>query len=119
MLAACRNHASKRTVGHEYLDISALDMAWRNALVKVTPASHITFDLSLPKPVDVDSEARHKIYWDTATPLTGQHMVILARNVMRLVASVATVTRMRVQGDVHSHLATTRPRAYRRGAWLY
>ncbi|KAL2129898.1 hypothetical protein VTI74DRAFT_7157 [Chaetomium olivicolor] len=114
MFAACRNLASK-TIRHsngrlgdvislEYLDISALDKAWRHALATLPPTSHITFDLSLPKPVD-DSEAPKKIYWDTVTPPTGQHVAILARNVMRLVASIATATRMRVQGEVHFGLS--------------
>ena len=110
MFAACRNPAPNTTplvngrvsdvVGHECLDISALDKAWRHALANVPPTPHITFDLSLPKPVD-DSQAPPKIYWDTATPPTGQHVAILARNVMRLVASLATVTRVRVQVEVH------------------
>jgi hypothetical protein len=114
MFAACRNPASKTirhrdgrvsdVIGPEYLDISALDKAWRHALAKVSPTSHVTFDLSLPKPVD-GGGAPQKIYWDTATPPTGQHVVILARNVMRLVASIATVTRMRVQGEVHFGLS--------------
>ena len=114
MFAACRNPASKTTrlangrvsdvIGHEYLDISALDKAWRHALANVPPTPHITFDLNLPQPVD-DSEAPPKIYWDTATPPTKQHMAIVTRNVMRLVASLATVTRMRVQGEVHFELS--------------
>ncbi|KAL2020050.1 hypothetical protein VTK56DRAFT_8953 [Thermocarpiscus australiensis] len=62
MFAACRNPASKTirlpngrvsdVIGHEYLDVSALDKAWRHALAKVPPTSHIIFDLSLPRPVD-------------------------------------------------------------------
>lgn len=81
MFAACRNPAQvSDTIGHEYLDVSALDKAWRHALAKVPPISHITFDLSLPKPVG-NSEAPQKIYWDTAAPPTGQHVAILARNV--------------------------------------
>ena len=99
MFAVCRDPT---VIGHEtlYLDISALDKAWRHALANVPPTPHITFDLSLPNPVD-DSQAPLKIYWDTATPPTKQHMAIVTRNVMRLVASLATVTRMRVQGEVH------------------
>jgi hypothetical protein len=115
MFAACRNPASetiRSTSGgisdvpdHEYLDILALDKEWRHAYAKVPPASHITFDLSLPKPAD-DDPAPRRIYWDTATLPTGQKVfIVLARNVMRLVASLATATRMRVQGEVHFELS--------------
>lgn len=114
MFAACRNPASKirrspdgwasHTIGPEFLDISALDKAWRQALARAPPASHITFDLSLPKPVD-DSEAPRKIHWDTTTPLTEQDAAVLSRDVARLVAAIATVTRMRAQGDVHFGLS--------------
>ena len=113
MFAACRvpepktvripNHSINDAASHEYLDISALDKAWRKALVKLPPASHVTFDLSLPKPVD-DSDPPRKIFWETAMPRTGNYAAISARTVMRLVASIATVTRMRAQGDVHFEL---------------
>ncbi|KAK4235850.1 hypothetical protein C8A03DRAFT_46071 [Achaetomium macrosporum] len=114
MFAACRNPAPKtiqrpdgrvrEVIGHEYLDISALDKAWRHALTKAPPASHITFDLRLPKSVG-DTEAVQQIYWDTAMPMDGQHFGISARNVMRLVAAIAIVARVRVQGEVHFGLS--------------
>ncbi|KAH6849676.1 hypothetical protein B0I37DRAFT_369558 [Chaetomium sp. MPI-CAGE-AT-0009] len=84
MFAACRNPASKtihrpdsrvgEVVSHEYLDISALDKAWRHALSKAPPTSHVTFDLRLPKPVG-DGEAVQPICWDTAMPQSGQQLV--------------------------------------------
>lgn len=118
MLAACRNPASRvvpfpdgRTsdaVGHEYLDISALSRAWRAALVQVPPVSRLTFNLSLPKPDNggkgegegEDGNGFQKIYWDTATPARGQHLAVLARDVMQMVNTIATTMRMRGQGDV-------------------
>ncbi|GJC91109.1 hypothetical protein ColLi_13947 [Colletotrichum liriopes] len=63
MLATCRNPSSalsSTTVdsgdgniitasGNEYLNLTALDKAWRKAVGKVLPVSFITFDVSLPK----------------------------------------------------------------------
>ncbi|KAK3297274.1 uncharacterized protein B0H64DRAFT_121808 [Chaetomium fimeti] len=124
MLAACRNPASQTThrpdrgvgelIRHEYLDISALDKAWRHALSKAPPASHVTFDLRLPKPVG-NGEAAQAIYWETAMPPSGQGFGISTRNVMRLMATIAIVARMRVQGDVRFSVSygTVRRRACR------
>jgi hypothetical protein len=112
MLAASSNPASRvvrfpdgraiDSVGHEYLDISAL--------AKVPPISRLTFNLSLPKPESggegedegegEGEDAFQKIYWDTATPEHGQHLAVLACDVMNLVITMATTTRMWVQGDM-------------------
>lgn len=104
MLAACRtpSNAARKFDSHEYLDISALDKAWRHAMVKAPPASHITFDLSLPKSVDDgdDGDAPPRVYWDTALPRDGHHFGVSARNVMRLAVCIATLTRVRAEGDV-------------------
>ncbi|KAL2170766.1 hypothetical protein VTG60DRAFT_4421 [Thermothelomyces hinnuleus] len=98
-------------VGHEYLDITPLDEAWRKALVKAPPASHITFDLRLPRAVggggdgdnhndnDEDcSEAHPGIYWETTVPRRGEQFALPVRNVTRLVTTIAIVARMRAQG---------------------
>jgi hypothetical protein len=113
MFAACRNPAQESThrsddrkaIDHEYLDISALDKAWRHALSKAPPVSQITFDLRLPKPVGDGEAPVQTIYWDTAMPPNGQHFGVSPRSVMRLVATIATVARMRVEGDVHFKLS--------------
>ena len=110
MFLACRNPSPETTnrsdgrkvINHEYLDISALDKAWRDALSRAPPASHITFDLRLPRPPAGDSEAPvQTIYWDTEIPPSGQDFGISTGSVMRLVATIAIVARMRVQGDLH------------------
>ncbi|CAL5868548.1 uncharacterized protein PFLUO_LOCUS2775 [Penicillium psychrofluorescens] len=115
MLAACRNQGShvllslsgpsNEPVGHDYLDISALSKAWRQALSKVPPISRLTFNLSLPKPDSGEGEgerevAFEKVYWETTAPESGKHLAVLARDVMTMVITMATATRMRVQGDV-------------------
>ncbi len=106
IFAACRN---PRAIGYgnrrEYLDITALDKAWRRALANVPPTPHITFDLSLPRPVD-GSQTSPRIYWDTPrTSPSEQHVLISSRCVLRLVASIATLTRIRVQGEVQFGLS--------------
>ncbi|KAI0124311.1 hypothetical protein BJ170DRAFT_638853 [Xylariales sp. AK1849] len=127
MLVACRNPSStvvrfpdgraSDATGHEYLDISALRKAWVQAVGKVLPVSLITFDLSLPQPdgsVEGEGEGEgvaegkgkrfRNVYWDTSTPSHGQHLAVLAPDVMRLAVSIATTTRMRVQGDLRFEL---------------
>lgn len=117
MLAACRKPSScmvpfpdgrpSDAIGDEYLDISPLSRAWRQALAKTLPVPRLTFNLSLPKPGTGDSEgegesddALQRVYWDTATPARGRHLAVAARDVMHLVTTIATTMRMRVQGDV-------------------
>lgn len=120
MLAACRSPASRvvptqddrpsgsigdEFIGDEFLDISALGKAWRQALAKVQPISRLTFNLSLPKPANLGEgegeDAFHKVYWHTSMPADGHHLAVVAPEVMRLVITIATTTRVRLQGDVH------------------
>ncbi|KAL2180650.1 uncharacterized protein P884DRAFT_267386 [Thermothelomyces heterothallicus CBS 202.75] len=91
-------------VGHEYLDITPLDEAWRTALAKAPPASQITFDLRLPRAVGSDGdgdgseEAHSGIYWETTVARRGAQFALPVRNVTRLVTTIAIVARIRAQG---------------------
>ncbi|KAJ5825877.1 hypothetical protein N7474_003015 [Penicillium riverlandense] len=112
MLAACRNPGSRvvrfpdgrasDAVGPEYLDISALSKAWRQALAKVSPISWLTFNLSLPKPESEGEgeDAFQKVYWDTDTPDKGHYLAVVGHDVITLIITIATTTRVRAQGDV-------------------
>ncbi|KZL87275.1 hypothetical protein CI238_10395 [Colletotrichum incanum] len=118
MLAICRNPSSalsSMTIdsgdgnmttapGNEYLNLTALDKAWRKAVGKVLPVSFITFDLSLPKPESsVEKgglDAFQSIHWEVSPPYQSMDPCIMTRDVMRLVITIATTARMRTQGDL-------------------
>ncbi|KAK1976338.1 hypothetical protein LZ30DRAFT_310468 [Colletotrichum cereale] len=118
ILAACRNPLSAFTSltvdsgdgnittapGNEYLDITVLDKAWRKAIGKALPVSFITFDLSLSKPDPRNKpdgrDAFQNIYWDVSPPYGSTGPCILTRDVMRLVITIATTTRMRTPGNL-------------------
>jgi hypothetical protein len=103
MLTACRppNPCSK----YEFLNIQTLSLAWRQAITKIPPISHIIFDLSLPKPPPPSSPSSgeeaefQKIYSDAALP-AGGGPTVLFRDVMMMVVTIATGTRMRAEGKV-------------------
>jgi hypothetical protein len=110
MLTACRNPDSRLirksdgsvcgTSNHEYLDIRPLSLAWRQAVTKVPPISHITFDLTLPRPVEDEKSTSgefQKVYWDTAVPKEGG-LAVGTQDVMTLAITLATGTRMRADG---------------------
>lgn len=117
MLAASRDPSSKivrfpdgrasDSSGPEFLDLSALRKAWGQTVKKLLPLSRIAFDLRLPRPPD-GSEAAFspKLYWDTATPSSPgrHHLALRTPDVMRMAVGLATVTRMRVPGEVRFEL---------------
>lgn len=84
---------------YEGLDIRPLSKAWRGALMKVPPITHLTFDLSLPKEVENTKGSFRKVHWDTDMPRDGG-VAVNAQRVMTLVITIATEIRMRAAGDV-------------------
>jgi len=112
MLAACRDADSRlvrksdgticATSNHEYLNIRPLSKAWRRAVTKVQPISHITFDLTLPKADGGEKSTNdgfQEVYWDTAMPQEGG-IAVHTQDVMTLAITLATGTRMRAQGPL-------------------
>jgi hypothetical protein len=102
MLALCRPQTSSSK--YEFLKIQSLSLAWRQAITKIQPISRIPFDLSLPKPPPPSSPCSdevefQKIYSDAAFPAKGG-LVVLVRDVMLMVVTIATGTRMRAEGKV-------------------
>jgi hypothetical protein len=93
VLDACRDPASR------YLNIQPLSKAWRQALAKVPPFPQLTFDLTLPKEDNRSNGSFQKVHWDISMPKEAG-LGIVARDVMTLVTTIATGTRMRVDGDV-------------------
>ncbi len=98
-LAACRS-PSKNTK-YQYLNIQPLSLKWRQALTNTAPITHLIFDLTLPHPLPPSSSAGgfefQKIYWDTGIPSEGG-LVVLVRDVMTIVNTIATGMRMRADG---------------------
>jgi hypothetical protein len=109
MLEACRNPASQRIYNsdrtsyshgnHEYLNIQPLCKAWRKALMEVPPIPHLTFDLALPKAEETSKDSFQRVYWDVAIPGEGG-LGVLQHDVNSLIITIATVMRMRTEGDV-------------------
>jgi hypothetical protein len=111
-LEACRDPSSRivrnpngsvcGTSNREYLNISQLSKAWRQALLKVPPIADVVFDLILPKEHENSkaSSQFQRIYWDTAMPSEGVSLGIHARDVMTMVVTIATEMRMRVDGNI-------------------
>ena len=109
MLEACRSPGSRlvhKPSGfvrgpskHEYLNIQPLSMAWRQALMKVSPISYLTFDLALPKEDEKSKGKFQKLYWDTAMPEEAS-LGIHTRDIVNLIITIATATRMRAGGDI-------------------
>lgn len=111
-LAACRGsksslfHNSDGSAcgpsNHEYLNIEPLSKIWRQALMKVAPIPYLIFDLSLPKEDEKKKGTPQlpKVHWDTSMPSQGRDLGIHAREVMTMVITIATVTRMRFGGNV-------------------
>ncbi|GIJ99566.1 hypothetical protein Aspvir_001700 [Aspergillus viridinutans] len=109
MLAACRNPGSRvtrRSTGlsggsstREFLDIRPLSKAWRQATMKVPPFSHLIFDLTLPKANEGRNDSFQKVYWDIGMP-QGDTLSVQAGDVMNLVVTIATETRVRAKGNV-------------------
>jgi len=70
--------------------------------MKAPPIPYLTFDLALPK-----EDEKHKglsqfqkVYWDTAMPNQEVSLGVHARDIMTLVITIATETRMRVDGNI-------------------
>jgi len=82
---------------HRYLNLQPLGLQWRQAITKAPPIAHLIFDLSLPKPES--HEEFQKVYWDSGVPNEGG-IAVRIRDVMMLVITLATGTRMRVEGEV-------------------
>lgn len=109
MLEACRDPDSRLVckpngfvcgvANHEYLDIQPLSKAWRQALTKVPPISQLTFDLALPKKDETSKGSFQRVYWGTAMPQE-ESLGVHARDVRILAITIATVMRMRADGDV-------------------
>jgi hypothetical protein len=108
-LAACRNPDSRVTristslsggsSTREFLDIRPLSKAWRKATMKVPPFSHLIFDLTLPKANKGRNDSFQKLYWDVGMP-QGDTLSVQARDVMNMVVTIATETRIRAKGNV-------------------
>ncbi|KAF4211778.1 hypothetical protein CNMCM8980_008686 [Aspergillus fumigatiaffinis] len=109
MLAACRNpdsRVTRRSTGNsgdtstsEFLDIRPLSKAWRQATMNVPPFSHLIFDLTLPKANEARNDSFRKVYWDIGMP-QGDTLSVETRDVMNLVVTIATETRIRAKGNV-------------------
>jgi len=82
---------------HQYVNLQRLSRQWRQAVAEAPPISHLIFDLSLPRP-DCEEDFE-KVYWDTGVPEEGG-IAVKTRDVMTLVITIATETRMRVEGKV-------------------
>ncbi|KAH8892985.1 hypothetical protein GQ53DRAFT_122025 [Thozetella sp. PMI_491] len=114
MLQACRSPSlpTAQSASGSRLDISALSKAWRQALSKVAPLPWIKFDLALPRSYIDDQrdnrtgseskggESSQSIYWDSDTRQRGQDQLIPTRDVMVMIATIATAMRMRASGEV-------------------
>lgn len=83
----------------EYLNLQPLSKSWRNELMKVPPISKLIFDVTLPKKGEKNNGSATKVYWDTAMPQE-DCFGIHTRDVMTLVITIATETRMRTNGGV-------------------
>ncbi|KAH6637255.1 hypothetical protein F5144DRAFT_570051 [Chaetomium tenue] len=110
-LAACYDPPA-RTTHHcgswdQALDISPLAKAWRQALAKAPPASHITFDLRLPgvvlrlpKRVGGGQAPTRMVHWKPNAHGIERALGIPPHTVTQLVVTIATAARMRVPADL-------------------
>jgi hypothetical protein len=99
MLTAC--HPPNTFTEYQYLNIQPLSLEWRQALINITPITHLILDLTLPRPLPPSSSSGElefqKIYWDTGIPSEGG-TAVLTRDVMTMVLTIATGMRMRADG---------------------
>lgn len=104
------------TTNVETLNLDPLAAAWRKAVKEVAPISKITFDITLPQMPREQEEGRQSlIHWDVDPPRRGGFCV-RSPAVMRLVAALATATRMRARGEVSFKLICDRMRLPREAA---
>lgn len=88
------------TTDVETLNLDPLAAAWRKAVKEVASITKITFDITLPQvPREQEEGRQSRIHWETDPPARGgfsaPSMVVL-----RLVAALATATRMWVGGEM-------------------
>lgn len=67
--------------------------------MEVPPIPHLTFDLALPKAEETSKDSFQRVYWDVAIPGEGG-LGVLQHDVNSLIITIATVMRMRTEGDV-------------------
>jgi hypothetical protein len=96
------------TTNVETLNLDPLAAAWRKAVKEVAPTKKITFDITLPQvPREQEEDRQSLIHWDVDPPRRGGFCV-RSPAVMRLVAALATATRMRTGGEVSFKLTCDR-----------
>jgi hypothetical protein len=98
MLKACRNHKSNGS-NYEFLNIQPLSKIWRKELINIPPIPKLIFDLSLPKALAEEDEKINKVCWETTTEEDKNSLGVSSRDVMTLVVTIATETRMRMRSN--------------------
>jgi hypothetical protein len=100
-LEACRIRSDNGllTSENEFLNIQPLSRAWRRAITSVPPFSHLIFDLTLPKETEECKDTFHQVHWDTFIP-EERSLGVPLRDVLNLVRTIATGTKVRASGDV-------------------
>ncbi|KAM3080200.1 hypothetical protein ACMFMF_003609 [Clarireedia jacksonii] len=88
------------TPNREYLNISQLSKAWRQALLAIKPITEVVFDLIPPKQYENHkvSSPFQRVYWDTVMHSNGVSLGIHAGDVMTMVITIATEMRLRIDG---------------------
>ncbi|PKX99682.1 uncharacterized protein P174DRAFT_438116 [Aspergillus novofumigatus IBT 16806] len=101
LLEACRicNDNGLLTSENEFLNIQPLSRAWRRAITSIPPFSHLIFDLTLPKETEELNDTFHQVHWDTFIP-EEKSLGVPLRDVLTLVRTIATGTKIRASGDV-------------------
>ena len=97
---------------HRFLNLESLGRAWREALLGIPPLSDLVFDLTLPT-VDAGEESssmsnkgegegesgsggKSRVVWDRDMRSGDLEWGLETREVLRIVRTIATVMRMRI-----------------------
>lgn len=83
-------------LGTGYLNLNSLSLSWRQALMRIPPLQHIIFDLTIPA---LPESAGLKILWSTDTSEDEGVVRIEMTDVILMVNTIATTTRMRVDSE--------------------
>jgi hypothetical protein len=107
-LASCLPSIHRNSTHNwQYLDLQPLSQAWRQAIINTSPTPNLVFDLSLPQSTDISSSSSETtsllngrtIRWDTSGSWNN-YTIILTKDVMTMVNSIAIGVRMRYDGKV-------------------